>query len=271
VIRLALAFAAALGPLVALAQEAPPDLPEGNAYVKGLVTRQREREAALNRYTYDVEEVEERLDGDGKISEAKTRRFEVFYVKGSPVRKKVAQNGGPLPPGDAEKEERRVTQQVEDILEGRTVREVPGVRLSQILERYDFNTVAREMRDGRTNLVFAFEPREGKRDLKGDFVLRRLAGRIWVDEEERELVRAELKSTGKIKVAFGLGASVESVSVTVQFRKLEDNLWLPARVVSEAAGRRFVFSRFHVRATALYTRYRRFEAEAEPETIAPPH
>ena len=84
------------------------------------------------------------------------------------------------------------------------------------------------------------------------------------------MARAELKSTGKIKVAFGLGASVESVGVTLQFRKIEDNLWLPARVVSQASGRRFVFSRFHVRSTAIYTRYRRFEAEADPETIAPP-
>jgi hypothetical protein len=268
-IRLTLALLASCAAAPAAAQ-APPGLPEGNAYVKALVGKQRDREAALNRYTYDVDELQEKLDSSGRVKETDTRRLEVFYVKGSPVRKKVAANGRPLPPGEAEKEERRVEEQVEDILEGRTVRETPGVRLSQVLERYDFQAVARETVDDRPTLVFAFEPREGKRDLRADAVLRRLSGRIWVDEEERELVRAEMQSTGKIKFALGLGASVQSLSFSMQFRKLEDGLWLPARLSFEAAGSKFVVSRFRIRTTAVYSRYRRFEAEADPETIRPP-
>ena len=54
--------------LLALAQAAPSaPLPEGNAYVRALVSRQRSREEALNRYTYDVEEIEEELDGKGLV------------------------------------------------------------------------------------------------------------------------------------------------------------------------------------------------------------
>ena len=50
--------------LLAQAPETPP-LPEGNAYVRALVARQRHREEALNRYTYDMEEIEESLDAQG--------------------------------------------------------------------------------------------------------------------------------------------------------------------------------------------------------------
>ena len=76
--------------------------------------------------------------------------------------------------------------------------EKPGVRLSQILERYDFRSVARETIDGRSALVLDFSARPGKRDLDGDSVLRRLTGRIWVDEEERQVVRAEFRNTDPV-------------------------------------------------------------------------
>jgi hypothetical protein len=155
--------------LLALAQavEAPP-LPEGNAYVRALVSRQRSREEALNRYTYDVEEIEEDLDGKGLVRKTETRRYEVFHVKGRPIRKQVALNGRLLEGAAAQKEERRVKEKVDDVLDDRTARELPEVRLSQVLARYDFQAVGREEVDGRPTLVFSFAPVPGKRDLEAD-------------------------------------------------------------------------------------------------------
>jgi hypothetical protein len=50
-------LAAALGLLFL----APDPLPDGNAYVRGLVAKQKRREEALDRYTYDVEQLFEDL------------------------------------------------------------------------------------------------------------------------------------------------------------------------------------------------------------------
>jgi hypothetical protein len=256
---------------VLLAQPpATAPLPEGNAYVRALVSRQRSREEALNRYTYDVEEIEEDIDGKGLVRKTETRRYEVFHVKGRPIRKQVALNGRPLEGAAAQKEERRVKEKVDDILDKRSTRELPEVRLSQVLARYDFQAVGREEVDGRPTLVFTFAPVPGKRDLEADFVLRRLKGRIWVDEEEQELVRAELSNTENIKVAFGLGASVSSLDMTLAFRKVEDGVWLPSRIVFGASGRKLLVMGFRVRTSALYGRYRRFEADTESETLKPP-
>jgi len=66
---------------VALLLQAPP-LPEGNALVGGLVERHRQREEAVSRYTFDVLEVQERLDGKGAVEKRSTRSYEVFHVKG---------------------------------------------------------------------------------------------------------------------------------------------------------------------------------------------
>lgn len=248
---------------------APDALPDGNAYVRGLVARQKRREEALNRYTYDVEQLFEELDAKGEVRSRKVQRFEVFYVKGRPLRKLVAEDGRPLTKAEQEAEEKRVREKVDDIAGGRVAFEDPSVRLSAVLERYDFRTVAREDLDGWPTLVLEFQARPGKRDLDGDAVLRALAGRIWVDEAEVEVVRAEVRSTRDIKFALGIGASVTAVGLVLDFRKIEDGLWLPARVEAMAEARLLLLKGFRGRSTSIFSRYRRFETASEEE-IKPP-
>jgi len=261
-----LAFAA----VALLAAEAP--LPEGNAYVRGLVAGQRRREEVINKYTYDLEEVTQELDAAGGVSKVETKRYEVFHVRGRPVRKLVAQNGRALSPGQADAEERKVREKVGDILGDRTTRELPEVRLSQVLERYDFKAVRREERDGRPTLVFDFAALSGKRKLEGDVVLRRLTGRIWVDEAERQLAEVEMKNAEPIRLGLGLGlgVSVQSLSLHLRFRPIEDGVWLPSRVQFGAEGKALLAAGFKVRNISYFSRFRRFEAQTESETVTPP-
>lgn len=258
-----------MAPAVLLALLAGPPLPEGNAYVRGLVERQRAREEAVNRYTYDVSELREELDAQGRRQSLEITRYEVFHVKGLPVRKKVGAGGRPLPPDEAAREERRVAEKVESIVQGKTTVERAEVRLSQVLERYDFKTMRREDRDERPTLVFDFAPLPGQRKLDSDRFLRVLAGRIWVDEEERQLVRAEIRSTEGVRFAWGLGPSLETLSLDFEFERAEEGLWLPSRLKAVAAGRALPFKDFHTRITLLYGRYRRFETDTE-ERAQPP-
>jgi len=255
---------------LALLGAAPePPLPEGNAYVKTLVARHKLREEALDRYTYEVEQLVEELDGEGKVASRKLRRYEVFYVRGRPVRKLVAEDGRPLPPGEREAEERRVGRKVGDLVDERVVFEDAEVRLSAILERYDFRTVRREELDGWPALVLEFAARPGKRDLDGDAVLRHLAGRIWVDETEGEVVRAEVRNASTIKLALGVGASIAALEMTLDFRRIEDGLWMPARAEALAEGRILLLKSFRGRSTTIFSRFRRFEATSEERVQGP--
>lgn len=249
------------------AEQAP--LPEGNAYVRGLVPKQQRREDALNRYTYDVEQLLEERDEKGAVTSRKVRSYEVFYVKGRPVWKLVAEDGRLLTRGEREAEERRVRQEVDDTLKGRAARDDPRLRLSAILERYDFQTVGRENLDGWPALVLEFSARPGKRDLPGDVFLRSLAGRLFVDEAEGEVVRAEVRNTAAIKLALGVGASVSGLGFTLDFQKIEDGLWMPARVEAEAEARLLLLKGLRARSTSIFSHYRRFEAASE-EAIKPP-
>jgi hypothetical protein len=249
--------------LLVLPQAAP--LPEGNAFVGSLVGRQRQREEALNRYTYDVLEAREDLDKSGAVSKRETKRYEVFYVKGLPLRRLVEANGRPLSPGEQQKEDREVHERVDKVAQGRVAREQPGIRISQILERYDFHAVAREDAGGRSILVLDFTARPGKRPLDSDNVLRALAGRLWVDEVDLAVVRAEIRNSAGIKFGLGLGASVKSLDIAMEFRRMDDGVYLPLRVTGTASGRILLFKGFRKRETTTYSDYRRFEVDSREE------
>ena len=260
----AAAVAAAL-----LLWRADAPLPEGNAYVRGLVEKQRHREEILDQYTYDLASVREDLDEAGRVKERETRRYEIFFVKGRPVRRLVEEDGRPLSAARQQREDREAREMAEAVRSGRAVTEQPRMRLSAILDRYDFRAVAREDVAGRTAIVLEFQPRPGDLGLEGDRYLRRLGGRIWVDEAEQEVVRTEITNLAAIKVGSVLGASVSSLSTRIDFRKVDDAVWLPAEDETLVSGRALIFKKFRRRFRRTYGNYRRFSVESA-ESASPP-
>jgi hypothetical protein len=242
-----------------------PSLPDGNALVRELAQKQRRWEEILNRYTYDVEVVREDLDKEDRVTKRERRRYEVFYVKGRPIRRLVAQDGRPLDAERQAKVDREVKEKVDAVNEQRVAEELPAVRLSAILERYDFRSIGREARDGRPAIVLEFTALPGSRPLAHDDVLRSLAGRVWMDEAEREVVRAEVRNTAGMRFFLGLGASVSALSGTFEFRKVGDTLWLPVRDETRATGRMLLFKTFRTRVVHTYDNFRRFDVQSEEE------
>lgn len=243
------------------------ELPEANAFLQGLAQRQREYEQALNAYTYDVLATKEQLDGGGRVKSTVTRAYEVFYVRGRPVRKQVAEDGQPLDAKQQAREARRVEKQVKEIGKRTAEDEERGVKLSQVLERFDFKSFAREDCEGRPTLLIDFAPRPGKRDLDHDKELRILAGRLWVDEQTRAIVRMRLRNTASLKYALGVGASLSQLEVQVDFQKV-DEVWLPRSSETFVVARVLLFKGLRQRQRESYGRYRKFEVTSE-EALTP--
>ena len=244
---------------------AGPTMPDANAYVRHLVGGQRQQEEALSRYTYDVTESREELAAQGRAVRRRTRSYEVYQVKGRPVRRLVARDGQPLPPEERQRVDQRARELAQAIRSGQTVGEQPGLRLSRVLERYDFRFFGREAVDERCTLVFDFAPLPGDFKLERDFVLKKLAGRLWVDEAEQAVVRLDARNTGGVRIALGIGANVSAASLRGEFVRLEPGVWLPRLLLGGAEGRKLLFIGFHVRETLSFSGYRRFEVGTEEQ------
>ena len=203
------------------------------------------------------------------MKKTRSRTYEVFFVRARPVRRLVAEDGRPLSAERQRKVDREAREKAEAISGGSAVTEQPGVRLSAILDRYDFRALGREAVDGRPSIVLDFGARPGRRTIEGDNVLRNLAGRIWVDEAEGEVVRAEARNTSSIRFALGLGASVSTLSFRLEFRKVDDSVWLPLRTEAAFAGRALLFKGFRTRVTTTYGNYRRFRVDVDERVQQP--
>jgi hypothetical protein len=243
-------------------------LPEGNAYVRGMLGAPRSQDGAINDYTYDLEETRENLDKDGRLTSHDTRRYEVYFVQTRPVKRLVSKNGIPLSPKEQAEINRKAETQARAISEGRTVNEQPGIRLSAMLDSFEFKTVRREEREGRKTLVFDFEPRKTpgpKRSSDGatDALARILTGRLHVDEADRRVVLLEAHNTPGQKASIATGVKLGALELSMAFAWVEAQVWLPRRVMSVATGRAFLFKTFRVRQTTTYSNYRRFKVDTE--------
>lgn len=247
------------GPAVATSED---PLPEARVLLEGLAERQRSYEQELNDYTYDVEIVDEQLDGSGAVKSTKSRRYETFYVKKRRVQRLVAEDGVQLSSEKQAKVDKDVKKLVDEAIADKP-RHEPTLRLSEIVERYDFRSLRREDVAGRPAIVLDFVPRPGKSKLELDNVLRQLAGQVWIDEAERVAVRSTLRNTGGIKFALGIGASLTELEVITDFVKVDDRIWLPRRVESRVIGRILLFKGLRERTTASFSGYRRFETTSE--------
>ncbi len=261
---------AAAGTPAAAAEAATPPLPDGNDLVRSMVERQRSFEKALDEYTYDVLTTEVKLDDKDRAKETHLRRYQISFAKGQPVRRLVEEDGRLLEGDKAEKELKRALKAAEKArARKRSEKEQAEseVRLSDILARYDFTAVDREMVDGRQAVLVSFRAQPGKREIKHDNVLRAVQGRLWIDEAERAIVRAELATNQPIKIGAGLLASISRVDLDVDFVPV-DAIWLPRRSQSFATGR-VLFKGFRRRLTEEFSNYHRLSVSAEETGVEP--
>ncbi len=116
-----------------------------------------------------------------------------------------------------------------------------GVSLdAELLRRYDFTVVRREMLNGRSSLVLTFAPQvppPAVRRLQ-DYLLNRAIGTVWVDEEEYEVAQADI-SLGQ-PVSFGILGAVHAFSFSFQRVRTHDGNWLNLWMDTKVKARKFL-------------------------------
>ncbi|MEO8360796.1 MAG: hypothetical protein ABI672_12265 [Vicinamibacteria bacterium] len=266
--RIAAAFGFLLTATVVCAQEAA-SLPNGNTYVRNVLrSGPRSQDAAINDYSYDIEEVQENLNKQGVATSRDTLRYEVYFVERRPVRRLISRNGAPLSSTEQADVDRKAAALAKAISEGRTVSEQAGLRLASLVESFDFETLLREDRAGRKTLVFEFKPKPGAAAKSGtnsitDAVAAILTGQVHIDEQDRRVVLLEAHSLEGRKVGVRTGVKLGKFELSMEYTSVADGVWLPKKIVSVAAGRAFLFKTFRIRKTTTYSNYRRFSINTE--------
>jgi hypothetical protein len=98
-----------------------------------------------------------------------------------------------------------------------------------LLNRYHFEIEQRVVVSNRPTLVLTFKPKAGELPSSSiqDRLLNRMAGKIWVDEEEADTAKLQAGLVEPISLGwFGLLGSLSRCDITLERQRLPDGVWV---------------------------------------------
>ncbi len=251
----------------AVAADAPiPDL-------KTLMEQVREHQKAMDKLvencTYRSETVNQYLDGHGKVMKTESEIDDVFFVNGHEIDRVMEKNGKPLSGHEADKEQERVTKQVEKAQQtppGQSLRNGgQTITVSKMLDVMEVSQPRRVMYKGRSTLVFDLAGRhDAKTHGMAEGALKRIAGSIWIDEKDREVAHLEMRFTDNFRVGGGLLANVQKGSA-FQFDQGQVNgeVWLPQGAQGTVDAKLLLFKGMRMHFVETDSEYKWFHVDAE--------
>ncbi|HVU27966.1 MAG TPA: hypothetical protein VHG71_09550 [Verrucomicrobiae bacterium] len=114
-----------------------------------------------------------------------------------------------------------------------------------LLNRFQITLAGRETINGRPALMVDFAPKNGnlpESSIKDRFI-NRAAGRVWLDESDYAMVKADLHLTQKVNVLGGLVGAVWKFNYSFERERTDDGLWFVRNVNWHLEGRAVVLHR----------------------------
>jgi hypothetical protein len=187
-------------------------------------------------YTYNQLSRREKLNGNGAVKEKEEKLFEVFYIEDLMFRRLVKRNGQPLSAEEVKREQQRERDFRQQVPE-RKRRKAQGPQQDEValnedlIGRYSYDLVGQETINGRSSYVVTYRPRSDDLPLRRriDRLLNKVAGQVWVDSQDYEIVRLEIHLAGKVTMWGGLLATARKLEGEFEQTRTDEGVWFPLR------------------------------------------
>jgi len=214
------------------------------ALLREVGRNQDEIEKRVSEYAFRQTETDREITGKGELKKQTVKVYEVFPLPNrEPVQKLISENGLPLSPERATKEDRRVQEEFlkaereKDEDEKKVARrraerdkkEKEGTEISPFLKVCEFVSPRREILEGRETIVFDFRPRPGFRPKnREETLIAKLVGVVWIDPVDKQVIRLEARLAEGFKMAGGLLVSLKpGAALVMEQRRMDQGVWLP--------------------------------------------
>jgi hypothetical protein len=129
-------------------------------------------------------------------------------------------------------------------IHGKALR-VKDYSLTNLVSRFQFTLVGREVVNGRPALVLDFKP--AAKDLPvnsyKDHFINKAAGRLWVDEADYAIARCDMHLTQQVDVLGGIVGAIWKFTYSFDRERTPEGLWFSRHVDWHLEGREVVFHR----------------------------
>jgi len=132
--------------------------------------------------------------------------------------------------------------------------------LDDIYRVYDIRMLGRETIDGHDTIKFSLTARPNAQALTREGgMARHFAVLAWVSETDYELAKLEAEATDTVPIALGLLARVSKGSrLTFERRKVNDEVWLPARATYMGSARIALIKTIRRGGSSEFSNYKKF-------------
>jgi hypothetical protein len=176
------------------------------------------------------------LDGDGTITETESFRSLQYPLNGAVFEELVEKNGRPLDEKEKQDEEKRKQDFIREVEKRRTRGDYvqpskeEAIRFNrEFTDRYIYELERTETIREHSCWVISFEPKQGKLPVRNrmDRALNKITGLMWISRDDYGLVRVEFALREPFKYWGGILAVVRNTDGTVNYTRVEPNVWLP--------------------------------------------
>lgn len=214
------------------------------ALLREVGRNQDEIEKRVSEYAFRQTETDRQINSKGELKKQTVKVYEIYPLPNrEPVQKLISENGVPLSPERAAKEDRRVQ---EDFLKAEREKEEDekkvarrraerekkrneGTEISPFLRACEFVSPRSEMLAGRDTIVFDFRPRPGFRPKnREESLIAKLIGVAWIDPIDKQVIRLEARLAEGFKMAGGLLVSLKpGAALVIEQTRMAQGVWLP--------------------------------------------
>ncbi len=258
------------------------------ALLREVNKNQDEIDRRVSEYAFKQTETDREISSKGELKKQTVKTYEVYPLPNrEPVQKLVSENGVPLSPERAAKEDRRLLEEFskaerekeadeKKAERRRAAREKKskeeGTEISPFLKACEFVSPRREMLAGRETIVFDFRPRPGFRPQnREESLIAKLIGVVWIDPIDKQVIRLEARLAESFKMAGGLLVSLKpGAALVIEQTRMDQGVWLPRFAQVNLSVKVLLFAGGDYNKTIEWSDYKHFSGDVKDYKLDAP-
>lgn len=225
-----------------------PALPDQKEFLGRTFARIRAWEKVPPQPEYREHRITTEYDGDHPSSTL-DELYRITWYRNQPLYVLEVKNGVPFPADNLRRQEvKRKAEIDEEIAHPSGKEKIQAIYLSPLLDRYRYQLEKREDLWGRSAIKVKFDPLSGKFPEKkiASKIMENITGFAWVDENEHELMRAEVWNPGPIRIGWGILGSINLLKIEYERRPRPDGIWFVSRLKIRVKVRVLFYTKYNL-------------------------
>lgn len=248
---------------------------------------QDEIDKRVSEYAFTQTETDKELTSKGELKKQTVKVYEIYPLPNrEAVQKLISENGVPLSPEKAAKEDRRVQEEFskaerdrekdeKQAAKRRAEREKKaneGTEISPFLRACEFVSPRREQWAGRDTIVFDFRPKPGyKPKNREESLVAKLVGVVWIDPVDKQVIRLEARLAEGFKIGGGLLASLKpGAALVIEQTRMDQGVWLPKFAHLNLSVKVLLFAGGDYNKTIEWSNYKHFSGDVKDYKVESP-